>query len=230
MVHVLPAIELLARWVPEIHAGMTWRCGRARSCGIRPGPSLLGRGVARIAPRISRANVDEGSYATKPYCCRTTVVFPPTPHGKSSLVLTKYFNQGKQKMRQSLVCALPLLATLVVGTGARASTDQLLTYRVANVQWNDVLNIRGAPSLQSRVVGVIPPDGSDIALLGAREGQWVLIRYRNAVGWVNQRYVTAVAGWCGRSERQPCHQTPQQPPKPQSPPARLAPKNWRGDA
>ncbi len=81
--------------------------------------------------------------------------------------------------------ALALVLALASPSVAQAQT----TLRVIDTAPNDVLNVREFPTSQSRIVGVIPPDGRGIVPLGDRNGGWVFIRYRKVEGWVSSRYV-----------------------------------------
>jgi hypothetical protein len=61
--------------------------------------------------------------------------------------------------------------------------------RVTGIAQNDVLNIRGSPGSQSEIVGAIPPNGRDVKIVGAPEGDWVPIDYYSQRGWVHSRYL-----------------------------------------
>ncbi|MBO1906563.1 SH3 domain-containing protein [Microvirga sp. 3-52] len=64
------------------------------------------------------------------------------------------------------------------------------TLRVMGVRKNDVLNIREFPTNQSRIVGVIPPDGTGIATTGEREGNWVFVQYNGVEGWTYTAFLS----------------------------------------
>jgi hypothetical protein len=68
-----------------------------------------------------------------------------------------------------------------------------VTYRVVNVQPNDVLNIRGDTGENKPIIGSIPPDGRGIQVINKGRGVtggWVRIKYKDAEGWVNSYYLT----------------------------------------
>jgi hypothetical protein len=69
----------------------------------------------------------------------------------------------------------------------------LSVYRVVNVGHDDVLNVRSGPGVDNPIVGFIPPDGSDIQIIGdeVRVGnsRWVPIRYQDITGWVNKSFL-----------------------------------------
>ena len=77
-----------------------------------------------------------------------------------------------------------LLAVIAVG-----SAEAQQTLRVIDTAPNDVLNVREFPTSNSRIVGVIPPDGRGIVPTGERNGNWVFVRYRKVEGWVSGRFV-----------------------------------------
>ena len=62
------------------------------------------------------------------------------------------------------------------------------TYRVIDVAPDDVLNIRAGPSMGHPIVGVIPPRGRGVRLVGHCQG-WCPVSYNGATGWVNGRYL-----------------------------------------
>jgi hypothetical protein len=61
--------------------------------------------------------------------------------------------------------------------------------KVVNVKQNDVLYVRQLPSEDSKIVGMIPPEAIGIIDLGESNGQWILVRYDDAEGWVNIYFV-----------------------------------------
>jgi hypothetical protein len=61
------------------------------------------------------------------------------------------------------------------------------TYRVVGVEYDDVLNIRAGPSMGYPVVGVIPPGGRGVRLVGHFRD---VPRQRNGVGQRNGYYLT----------------------------------------
>ena len=103
--------------------------------------------------------------------------------------------------RHSLAAFLILLV-VVLGLGREpawaAHGDR--TYRVVDVEYDDVLNIRAGPSMGHPVVGEIPPAGRGVQLLGACR-VWCPVSYNGASGWVYARYLAiepAVAPFVGR--------------------------------
>ncbi len=101
--------------------------------------------------------------------------------------------------------ALVLSLFFPASVGADASGPDF--FRVVDVAWNDVLNIRSQPTARSVIIGAIPPNGNGIQNLGcqgglsysqwqtaspaqreaARKRVWCQIYYRGTNGWV--------AGW-----------------------------------
>ncbi|WP_082523950.1 SH3 domain-containing protein [Methylobacterium sp. Leaf399] len=82
---------------------------------------------------------------------------------------------------------LLVVCFLAVGTSVCAYAQG--TLRVIDTAPNDVLNVREFPSTDSKIVGLIPPDGRGIASTGERNGNWVFVRYRKVEGWVSRRFV-----------------------------------------
>ena len=82
-----------------------------------------------------------------------------------------------------------ILCGAVMTLGTAPLTARAQTLRVIDTAYNDVLNVREFPTADSRIIGVIPPDGRGIVPLGDRSGNWVFVRYRKAEGWVSRRYL-----------------------------------------
>jgi uncharacterized protein len=61
--------------------------------------------------------------------------------------------------------------------------------RVVNVARDDALYIRHLPTENSKILGMIPPEATDIASLGKIEGNWISVRYGNTEGWVNKQFI-----------------------------------------
>lgn len=103
------------------------------------------------------------------------------------------------------ILAFAIAAVSAGSVGADASGPDY--FRVVDVAWNDVLNIRAEPTARSAKIGAIPPNGNGIQNFGcvgglsyaewesaspfqretARKRVWCNIRYRGQQGWV--------AGW-----------------------------------
>ncbi|CAO4142289.1 SH3b domain-containing protein [Methylorubrum thiocyanatum] len=80
-----------------------------------------------------------------------------------------------------------IAAALAWASTGMAQAQQ--TLRVIDTAPNDVLNVREYPTTDSRIVGVIPPDGRGLVPSGERTGNWVFVRYKKVEGWVSQRFV-----------------------------------------
>lgn len=72
----------------------------------------------------------------------------------------------------------------------RARLEQAPTYQVAGVDADDVLNIRSGPSEYHAAVGVIPPEGRGVKIVGACEQDWCPITHGRFKGWVNRYYLS----------------------------------------
>jgi Bacterial SH3 domain/Peptidase M15 len=64
-----------------------------------------------------------------------------------------------------------------------------LTYVVANVERDDVLNVRSGPSTEFDVVGELPPGSRGVSITGACRSGWCPVQHRAASGWVNRTYL-----------------------------------------
>ena len=107
-----------------------------------------------------------------------------------------------QNVRLIAICiaALGIAAANVFGSVPVSANDATIQMRVVNIAWNDALHIRKQPSAESRIIGMIPPDGRGITFLGLKVDQWVFVRFDNTEGWVSSRFVVAeVAGWVSKA-------------------------------
>jgi hypothetical protein len=85
---------------------------------------------------------------------------------------------------------------LVAATPPPPHTDAQLfaksdikSFRVAGVEPSDVLNIRNGPSEDDDAVGVIPPTGRGITIIGSCLEDWCPINHLGHTGWVNRYYL-----------------------------------------
>jgi hypothetical protein len=65
-----------------------------------------------------------------------------------------------------------------------------VSFNVYGVSVDDVLNMRSGPSEDYAIVGVIPPNGSAVRMIGGCIGLWCEIQFRNTRGWVNRYYLS----------------------------------------
>ena len=95
-------------------------------------------------------------------------------------------------MRKTVAASLVLLTAGVLSVTAASAYEDYesedCAYRVHNVSYNDVLNIRAWPSPRSRIVGYIPPKGEEIELIRTK-GRWGLIVYDGVQGWSYMGYL-----------------------------------------
>ncbi len=74
---------------------------------------------------------------------------------------------------------------------ARLPTASLpVSFSVYGVGQDDVLNMRSGPSEDYAIVGVIPPNGSSVRMIGGCIALWCEIQFRNTRGWVNRYYLS----------------------------------------
>lgn len=74
---------------------------------------------------------------------------------------------------------------------ARGSASEAVsvTFRVAGVADDDILNVRSGPSQYYPPVGGIPPHGRSVHITGPCRDSWCPIRHRSVRGWVNRYYL-----------------------------------------
>jgi hypothetical protein len=65
-------------------------------------------------------------------------------------------------------------------------------YIVANVERDDVLNVRSGPSTQFDVVGELKPGSRGLSITGACRAEWCPVQHQSASGWVNAMYLAKV--------------------------------------
>ena len=63
------------------------------------------------------------------------------------------------------------------------------SFRVTRVAVDDALIIRSGPSEDHPSVGVIPPDGKGVLIVGVCLDLWCPVRHRRSIGWVNRYYL-----------------------------------------
>jgi SH3 domain-containing protein len=62
-------------------------------------------------------------------------------------------------------------------------------YVVANVEADDVLNVRSGPSTDFDIVAELQPGSRGVAITGACRSQWCPVQHALATGWVNRMYL-----------------------------------------
>jgi hypothetical protein len=67
--------------------------------------------------------------------------------------------------------------------------SEIKSFKVAGVEPSDVLNIRNGPSEDDDAVGVIPPTGRGITIIGSCLDDWCPINHLGHRGWVNRYYL-----------------------------------------
>lgn len=63
------------------------------------------------------------------------------------------------------------------------------TYIVANVERDDVLNVRSGPSTEFDVIAELAPDTRGVSIIGACRAGWCPVQHHAASGWVNRNYL-----------------------------------------
>ena len=69
------------------------------------------------------------------------------------------------------------------------ATAAPVSFSVYGVEDDDVLNMRSGPSEEYAIIGVIPPNATNVRMAGRCIATWCEIQFRNARGWVNRYYL-----------------------------------------
>jgi SH3 domain-containing protein len=62
-------------------------------------------------------------------------------------------------------------------------------YKVANVEHDDVLNVRSGPSTEFDVIGALPPGSRGVTMTGTCQSGWCPVQHQSTRGWVNRTYL-----------------------------------------
>jgi hypothetical protein len=106
---------------------------------------------------------------------------------------------------QSTPAETPVAALLLPDASARAPGKQPTStpatppspgkratdaaYMVANVERDDVLNVRRGPSTEFDVIGELQPGSRGVAITGACRSGWCPVQHEATRGWVNRTYL-----------------------------------------
>ena len=72
---------------------------------------------------------------------------------------------------------------------SKPTVTPMPSFRVTRVAVDDALIIRSGPSEFHPSVGVIPPDGKGVLIVGVCRDLWCPVRHRSSIGWVNRYYL-----------------------------------------
>ena len=73
--------------------------------------------------------------------------------------------------------------------GSKPIVTPMPSFRVTRVAVDDALIIRSGPSEYHPSVGVIPPDGKGVLIVGDCRDVWCPVRHQRSKGWVNRYYL-----------------------------------------
>jgi Bacterial SH3 domain len=89
----------------------------------------------------------------------------------------------------ALIAEAPItLATSSRRPEPKPPADPVFT--VANVERDDVLNVRSGPSTEFKVVGELQPGSRGISITGACRSEWCPVQHESTSGWVNRMYLS----------------------------------------
>ena len=105
--------------------------------------------------------------------------------------MTKIASLAPPTLPAAVPAAGPRIATPPHRTGASpdAVALQIVSFRVAGVRVDDVLNVRQGPSAETPAVGIIPSQGQGIRLTGKCRLTWCPVAHNGVSGWVNSDYL-----------------------------------------
>jgi hypothetical protein len=63
------------------------------------------------------------------------------------------------------------------------------TFKVARVNADDVLNVRGSPQPEAEIIGSIPSTARGLVMGGICQAEWCPISYQRQIGWVNRQFL-----------------------------------------
>lgn len=133
--------------------------------------------------------------------CGAPVSGPPIPPPIPQQITDCYKQAGRARMaelQRRLRSVVPNYqipgvtgATSDINAGSPTIPNPKTTFTVVGIASNDVLNIREQPTVQSRMVGMIPPTATGVEYANnySDGGRWLFVRYREITGWVASRYL-----------------------------------------
>jgi Bacterial SH3 domain len=99
--------------------------------------------------------------------------------------------ESKSPLRMAAAPVRPPGALRASGS-VEQPTRSLPSFRVAGVDYDDVLNVRNGPSADHSVIGRIAPDAAGIKIVGSCISAWCPIQHRGITGWVNSVYLLQI--------------------------------------
>ncbi len=147
------------------------------------------------APKPAKAQTFAANVAAKPLKkapAKPRLAAPPAPIKKPA---------AERPPEMQLAKASQLMHVAAAPSPAKAVKPAALsrTYRVVNVPFDDVLNIRSEPRAYARIVSTIPPRARGISKTGPCEGEWCPIRHGDSMGWVHRYFIVADHGGRARA-------------------------------
>jgi hypothetical protein len=89
----------------------------------------------------------------------------------------------------------PAAADTFAGGAPEAKDAVPPAFRVANVDADDVLNVRRGPSTDFEVIGELQPGSRGITITGACRSTWCPVQHQATSGWVNRIYLVSEGPW-----------------------------------
>jgi hypothetical protein len=152
--------------------------------GKPPSPSLAPTTTLALAD-VAPAALATAAGTSDPWPPSTTTGLPAAQHSRPALVSSTPRPQAK--------------------TTAEPQGAAEPTYVVANVERDDVLNVRRGPSTEFDVIGGLPPGSRGVSITGACQSGWCPVQQGAASGWVNRSYLALDAPVLARAQPDALH-------------------------
>jgi len=133
---------------------------------------------------------------------------PPVPPEQSASA-----PEAPALAERAMVAAVPSPAPVASAPGPKAALSPASpaevnrpadpTYMVANVERDDVLNVRSGPSTEFDVIAELAPDSRGVSIIGACRAGWCPVQHQAANGWVNRMYLAPDAPRVSLARAQP---------------------------
>jgi hypothetical protein len=159
------------------------------------GTALITQPASEPAPLVETTGELQSPPLATTTALALAVVTPPTP-------ATAAGTSGP--WQPSTSTGLPAARTQAKTTAEPRRAAET-TYVVANVERDDVLNVRSGPSTEFDVIGGLPPGSRGVSITGACRSGWCPVQHGAASGWVNRTYLTLDAPVLARAQPDALH-------------------------
>ena len=153
--------------------------GRAE-VGVDPDRSVSKAKTADPEPKAMNPTVSPDAKRT----LAAVVPIGPRPQPRAS--------EATQKVaKKPLDIAAENPVSRQIEESGEAKPTGIATFRIANVERSDVLNVRHGPAADYPAIGVLPADGRGVKITGQCQTQWCPIQHQDVSGWVNRMFLAS---------------------------------------